>query len=319
VTSTYENLISRIFETKAGTHPDKASDRAGSNPRATTRADVRRGDTRLDLRVADLGYRPVPRPLIMVPLCPDGSPSWEHRVTGASVKFSPAGKAVVRWPTPVPLSVMSLIALLPEAEGGYHAAAAIEVDRVQTTDGGGQEVHGWLGGYAAELLQPDNLMPRLHPENLTFQLGFPEEVLDRWAAVHVLRPVWLDRVQVCPRCRALPTFRRGCRNCGAARLETDRLIHHFPCAHVGLVRDFEQGAELVCPKCRARPLVPGADFEYQTGPYRCGACQWSDIEREEVAQCLRCRLRFPAGRAAELELKGYCANRLDLLALAQAP
>ena len=40
-----------------------------------------------------------------------------------------------------------------------------------------------------------------------------------------------------------------------------KLIHHFRCAHVGYADEFLEGEEIVCPKCRARGLIVGADFE----------------------------------------------------------
>jgi hypothetical protein len=174
------------------------------------------------------------------------------------------------------------------------------------------------GGLAAELLDPTNLMPAFDPHTMTFQLGFPEETLRQWAELGVLRPASVDRIRVCPRCQTLPTFRRGCRQCGSAHLANERLIHHFACAHVGRIADFECKGELICPKCRTRQLVVGSDYEYLAGPHRCLECNWTDDDLEDVAQCLRCGLRFPGRQAQELELRGYCADRLDLLALAQA-
>jgi hypothetical protein len=62
----------------------------------------------------------------------------------------------------------------------------------------------------------------------------------------------------------------------------------------------------------------GADFEYQTGLYRCQDCAWSDAEPERVAQCLGCGLRFPEHQAELLDLPEYDADRLDPLAFAKA-
>src|SRR5262249_16892230 len=88
---------------------------------------------------------------------------------------------------------------------------------------------------------------------------------------------------------------------------------------VGLAADFETHPELRCPKCRARRLVVGADFEYLVGPYRCLQCPWNGTELEQVGHCLRCGCRFPGRHGTVLELRGFHANRLDLLALLPAP
>jgi Zn finger protein HypA/HybF involved in hydrogenase expression len=162
-------------------------------------------------------------------------------------------------------------------------------------------------------------MPRFRPQSLQFEKVFAEEVIARWAEIGLLQVVWRDQVQTCPRCHGLPSFRVGCVNCGSAILVNDTLIHHFACAHVGLASDFERGTgELICPKCHQRPLIVGTDFEYATGPYRCLDCSWSDTEREQVAQCLRCSYRFPVGQAHVVELRGYRAQQLDILALLPA-
>src|SRR5581483_1525914 len=240
-----------------------------------------------------------------------------QRVTGAALTVYEGG-VTLEYTGPRNFLTSALIVLVPAGE--EFAAVAVEVNAVRRRSGGLVTADGTLGGFADELLQPERLTPTLRPETLRFELGFPAETLDRWVRAGVLRPVWLDRVQVCPRCRALPTFRQGCKSCGSARVGNDRLIHHFACAHVGQARDFAAGPnDLACPKCRARHLVVGADFEYVVGPYRCHDCHWSDTELSPVGHCLRCSLRFPGEQAHEIELKGYHAHRLDALAVRQAP
>ena len=133
-------------------------------------------------------------------------------------------------------------------------------------------------------------------------------------ALGVLRPEFLDRVVVCPQCSAVATVRSGCRMCGSARLGNVKLMHHFACAHVGHVADFEREGRIICPKCRTRDLVVGADFEYLDGPFECEECSSSDANFEWVAHCLDCQLRFPIHQAVEQELIAYHVERLDPLA-----
>ena len=126
-----------------------------------------------------------------------------------------------------------------------------------------------FGGQAQEILQPENLAPNFHAERLSFTRRYPEDMLKKWVALGVLYQASLDRVQLCPKCRGLPSFRPGCLQCGSADVSNDRLMHHFACAHVGLIGDFETPAGLVCPKCRTRSLVARADYEYLVGTYVC--------------------------------------------------
>lgn len=131
-----------------------------------------------------------------------------------------------------------------------------------------------------------------------------------WVELGVLREVELDRVLVCPRCQALPTFRLGCRRCGSGEIDGARLIHHFPCAHVGPVRDYQLDGALVCPKCAARPLIVNSDFEYLDGPLACAQCGACDGQGELVGHCFACAQRFLSRVAATLVLKGFDVDRL---------
>jgi hypothetical protein len=265
-------------------------------------------------------------PLIAIPVLRSGAPDVDHRLDATALavsrkevhlEFTPP----VDRPEPLLGSLVRCHDLLLVTLGernGTPQCAGLEVLSARPSASGRLQVRARPGGRAAELLDPVNLTPTVDPRSLTFRLGFPEEALNQWAALGVLRSTALDRVAVCPRCHGLPTFRRGCPHCGSARLGHERLLHHFACAHVGRVADFEGRDELVCPKCRTRRLIVGSDYEYQTGPHCCQDCGWTHDELEHVAQCLRCGLRFPGYQAHELELRGYCADRLDLLAFAQA-
>jgi hypothetical protein len=249
----------------------------------------------------------------VVPVLPDGSPDWEHRLAGV-LRDLDAGGAVVELDSAADLPAADLALVLPGPPDGTARCAGMEVRASLRLGPGRLEVRGPLGGLADALLQPQNLVPRFHPESLAFAPAFPEPVLRKWAEVGILRPVLADRVLVCPRCRGLPTFRPGCPNCGSARIANDLFIHHFTCAHVGLAEAFAAQEELICPKCRTGRLVVGADFEYLTGPPRCLECHWTGAELEYVAQCLRCSLRFPGSLAHHQELTGYHVERLDTLA-----
>jgi CheY-like chemotaxis protein len=162
------------------------------------------------------------------------------------------------------------------------------------------------------------ITPIFDPQTLKFSYGVSASLLRAWASDGTLQKVLLDRVQVCPQCLSLPTFRFGCSSCGSGCVTNDRMIHHFACAHVGPARDFDEDGELVCPKCRARQLVVGADFEHLTGPYHCLDCDWSDVELEHVAHCLGCGFRFPADQAVFEELVGFYVHRLDVLGAVSA-
>jgi hypothetical protein len=252
------------------------------------------------------------RAVLAIPVRPDGGPDWDNRLAGYTTDIGLEGLGL-EFQRTVNLQTLGLVVSLSPADGQGPVCCGVDVTNTQYVR---ETCH--LGthftGFAFDLLKPENLTPRLNARRWQFELAYAEAILDQWARIGVLEPVLWDRVQLCPRCQALPTFRRGCNACGSARLANDRLIHHFACAHVGLADEFDNHGQLTCPKCRTRSLVVGADYEYLTGPFRCQDCHWTGTEREQVAQCLRCELRFPAHQSHERELKGYRAHRLDPLA-----
>lgn len=252
------------------------------------------------------------KPVFAIPVLPDGTPAGTQCAEGFLNDVGAGGlglqvAGVDRIPT-------KELVVGVEADDGVLYFATVEVRHTSSVPGGLRAGGQFLPAHR-DLLRPENLMPTLDPRTYHFVTGLPEDTLVRWVELGIFRPVLVDRVLVCPQCQALPTFRNGCRACGSVHLASCRLIHHFACAHVGFVADFESQGEIVCPKCRTHGLVVGTDFEHLDGPYRCLDCKWSDTELEFVGQCLRCGLRFPAGQLCEKELIGYHVNRLDPLAL----
>jgi TackOD1 domain-containing protein len=249
----------------------------------------------------------------VIPTFPDGAPNQMHRMQGTGLNLSPDGIGL-DLPFQGDLPGNGLVVLV-ESGMGVAKCAGLELIHAQQVEPGVLRIGGRFGGIARQLLDPENLLPKFDLKSMKFVLGFSEEVLNQWVELGVLKARVTDRVQLCPKCHGLPSFRQGCARCGSAWITNDRLIHHFACAHVGHADEFEVGRDLVCPKCRTTRLVVGADYEWLTGPFHCLDCQWSDTVLEQVAQCLRCGFRFPGHRAFEQELRGYDVNRLDPLAL----
>ncbi len=251
------------------------------------------------------------RPLLAIPVFPSGAPDWARRAQGQTVDLSDHG---LGFQVREALACHQTMVIGVEDEQGDLHFAAVEILAVQP-NAEGYRVSARFADEAGDPLGRANLTPQFNPHSYQFETGLPEESLRAWTALGVIRPVLLDYVHVCPECQSLPTFRKGCCSCGSSRTASQQLIHHFACAHVGHVAEFERDGELACPKCRTRRMVVGADFELLNGPYRCLDCGWSDVELAPIAQCLRCGLRLPADQCHDLELIGYDLQRLDPLAL----
>ena len=91
------------------------------------------------------------------------------------------------------------------------------------------------------------------------------------------------------------------------------MIHHFACANVDFVENFELDNELCCQKCRTRRLIIGSDYEYLEGPNMCHDCGQANLEKIQIGHCLSCEYRFPSETAYSMEIIGYRVNRLDIL------
>ncbi len=157
--------------------------------------------------------------------------------------------------------------------------------------------------------------PALDLSQLKFVSSLPAHQIESARQRGELNEVLLDRVWVCPQCRALPSFRPACPCCGSAGVERDRMMHHFACAFVGPTSEFQLSDEgLSCPKCCTQRLMVGTDCEYLDGPWHCSDCDWSPAELEIVGHCLKCGFRFPAQQALLQDLVGHHVDRLAALA-----
>ena len=258
------------------------------------------------------------RPVALMSVSLDGMLDRSRQVTGSSQEISESGISVAipnsqaaSFHTAQPL----LLGLHLEGQGaGWSGIIVRRVERQDETTLIGAD----FGGPANDVLAGGTLVPNFDHSRLAFTLPAAPAVYDNWAAAGVMQKVLLDKAMVCPRCGALPTFRNACRKCGSGRVTNDRMIHHFACAHVDFVEEFEAGdGELVCPKCRVKKLVVGSDFEFLIGEYRCQSCAWRDSDIQLYGHCLRCNNRFASHQAREQELHQYHVHRLDALAVTQ--
>ena len=151
--------------------------------------------------------------------------------------------------------------------------------------------------------------PALDLTQLKFVPSLPAHQIEAARQRGELSEILLDRVWVCPQCRAVPSFRPACPCCGSAGVERDRMMHHFACAFVGPTSEFQLNEEgLSCPKCCTQRLMVGTDCEFLDGPWRCSDCDWSPAELEIVGHCLKCGFRFPAQQAVLEDLVGHVKN-----------
>lgn len=283
------------------------SSRAAISPSelaALCEQDIGRRDRRVSLE----------RPVEVISVGLDGMLEKTGRVTGLSRELSARGMLIEVTDGQFHNAQPLLLGIHLEATGVQYSGLLVR--RCQTQSDCSIQLGTEFGGPAADVLAATPLMPQFDSSLQAFVMPHSTQIYDNWVDAGVMQKTLLDRLMVCHVCGALPTVRNACRHCKSGRLTTDRLIHHFACAHVGFDSDFEHpSGQIVCPKCRMTKLVVGSDFEYLTGQYRCRSCGWRDSEAELCGHCLRCGNRFELSQAREQELYRYDVHRLDPLAV----
>ena len=159
-----------------------------------------------------------------------------------------------------------------ESSGGPLAFCAGTVVASKRNSRGMTEVNLRFGGYMHELLQNDLIFPVLDRAQMQFGLPFPDRTLASLCKVGAAAAEIFDSMLVCPHCQALPTLRNGCSLCLSSNVQSSRMIHHFSCANVDFVEQFETSDGLYCQKCRTRHMIIGSDYEYLDGPNQCEDC-----------------------------------------------
>lgn len=171
------------------------------------------------------------------------------------------------------------------------------------------------GGVGERILAEEGRVPVLPDREFRFARAFSDAVYTSWEHAGLLRRRVLDKVLVCPKCSSVPTFRFGCQHCGAGNIDRPLMVHHFACAWVAPLEQFQTDTTLQCPKCQTKHLIAGTDFEYTPAQHHCQSCGWKANELEQTGHCIHCDFRFPIHQAIEQDMVGYDADRLDSLAL----
>lgn len=121
------------------------------------------------------------------------------------------------------------------------------------------------------------------------------DVMERLADLGMLRKVFSERVNVCPKCRSGNVlFREVCPYCQAAGIDQPEVIHHFRCAGVFRRELFGDPENLVCPKCRHQLHHVGVDHEYMQAEFVCASCGRASSVVPTAGRCLECDEHFAA-------------------------
>lgn len=249
--------------------------------------------------------------VVCYPVLESGEIAMSYSMVGIALNIGYGGvKVLVDSIEPKP--GMELVIGIEQSPGDYRFCAGTVISTRKSGESG-FETGIEFRGYMHEVLQCEQIIPVLDRQEMQYELPFPANVMASLCKVGAATSTILDSMLLCANCRGIPTLREGCSMCLSSNVRSSKMIHHFGCAHVDFVENFEQGDELVCQKCRCRSMIIGADYEYLDGPNMCYDCGQANLEKIQIGHCLSCEHRFPMTMAHEMEIIGYRVSRLDIL------
>ncbi len=131
------------------------------------------------------------------------------------------------------------------------------------------------------------------PQGVTYNIAMEDEELGGLTAhltsEGLLKRSFVDRLHGCPKCASVRlNVREECFECRSPNLEETAIVHHFKCAYQGPLRDFQQGSDLVCPKCARELRHFGVDYDKPGTVISCRHCGASSSDAAVGFKCLDC-------------------------------
>ena len=119
---------------------------------------------------------------------------------------------------------------------------------------------------------------------------------------------FVDKIYLCTNCETgLLNYREVCPKCSSSHSKTEDLIHHFPCAYVGPVSDFQNTIDddLNCPKCNKHLNHIGVDYDKPSVLHTCQKCSHQYQDYHVKAKCLTCLHENDVENLIPKEVRSY--------------
>jgi hypothetical protein len=153
------------------------------------------------------------------------------------------------------------------------------------------------------------------------------DFLERLASVGLFRRSLFTVEVACPKCGSL-SFRidYACPYCESRKLQKGTMIEHFDCRFLDFMEKFQEGTNLVCPKCRKPLRLVGVDYRKIESVFKCLDCRQSfslpkislvsdpcgeRLNYDEVL--LRPVYTYEFNDALESEVAKYCITQSPLM------
>jgi hypothetical protein len=121
-----------------------------------------------------------------------------------------------------------------------------------------------------------------------------------------------ERIYLCTNCQnGLLSYREVCPQCSSSHSVTEDLVHHFPCAYVGPIKDFQNTIDddLNCPKCNKKLRHIGVDYDKPSVLHTCQGCSHQYQDYHVKAKCLTCHFDNPVETLISREIRDYKLTR----------
>jgi len=134
-----------------------------------------------------------------------------------------------------------------------------------------------------------------YPEvNRLLRIVESSSLMQEVSQYRLFRRTTVDVEAACPECASRMTIHDSyaCPFCKSPTLKRGTLLEHYKCGHVGLMDEFAQADNLICPKCRSVLRLIGTDYSKIQDTFRCEKCSRSFSAPSIIHRCLNCKMKF---------------------------
>lgn len=161
------------------------------------------------------------------------------------------------------------------------------------------------------------------PISISFEQHEETEVLNvlDWAEKEgYIWPDFEEKIYLCNQCSGgLLSFREVCPHSKSSNTYGEDLVHHFPCAYIGPISDFQKSTQtdLSCPKCDKTLHHIGVDYDKPSVLNHCNNCDSRFQDIYVKAKCLNCENDTDVQYLQARDINTYKLTKKGRLAITQ--
>ena len=176
-------------------------------------------------------------------------------------------------------------------------------------------------------------------QDVTSRSGFRYPILSDYDLIHHHRTLHQDILQqgeehglfygdfaevsyVCNQCSGgFLHYREVCPKCLTAHISTHEMVHHFRCAHVAPLKDFQRFEDSIsflhCPKCNHNLKHIGIDYDKPSQLHHCHSCEHEFQFFSVKAKCVSCSNDQLVDHLIKKEFKAYTVTQRAITAICE--